>query len=143
MHRGDYGIYGVIDQQLYRTKNGDGDSGVSVFRRGSVSPSDRNRVSFYLDGGIVFKGMVPNRPNDSFGAAIIYARFPTVFVPSIRIDPSGPSPRRLRYEANLDLLAQIVPGWIIQPVYTYIWHPSGTGVRLPTHKSQARSVIRF
>ena len=59
MHRGDYGIYGVIDQQLYRTKNGDGDSGVSVFRRGSVSPSDRNRSVSTLTGGIVFKGMVP------------------------------------------------------------------------------------
>ena len=24
---------------------------------------------------------------------------------------------------------QVVPGWTVQPVYTYIWHPSGIGIR--------------
>jgi porin len=148
MHRGDYGIYGVIDQQLYRRKDGDGDSGVSVFGRGSVSPSDRNQVNFYLDGGIVFKGMVPNRPNDSFGAAIIYARFSDSIrafdQDQINFGTLSTPPRD--YEANLELTyaAQIVPGWTIQPVYTYIWHPSGTGVRLPDAQVAGfRSVIRF
>ena len=28
-----------------------------------------------LDGGIVFSGLVPKRPDDRFGAAFIYARF--------------------------------------------------------------------
>jgi len=30
-HRGDYGIYGVIDQQIYRPRGGAADSGISVF----------------------------------------------------------------------------------------------------------------
>src|SRR6478736_252442 len=61
MHRGDWGIYGVVDQQIYRPPGGDGDSGISIFSRGSVSPSNQNDISFYLDGGIVFGGMIPNR----------------------------------------------------------------------------------
>src|SRR5262245_66126456 len=75
MHRGDWGIYGVIDQQIYRPPGGDGDSGISIFSRGSVSPSNQNDISFYLDDGIVFGGMIPNRPYDRFGASVIYARF--------------------------------------------------------------------
>src|SRR5262245_43151704 len=148
MHRGDYGIYAVIDQQLYRTKDGDGDNGISVFSRGSISPSDRNQVNFYIDGGIVFKGLVPNRPNDSFGAAIIYARFSDSIrafdQDQINFGTLFTPPRD--YEANLELTyaAQIIPGWIVQPVYTSIWHPSGTGIRYPDSQVVGvRSVVRF
>jgi carbohydrate-selective porin OprB len=32
----------------------------------------------------------------------------------------------------------------VQPVYTYIWHPSGTGARLPDAQvAGVRSMIRF
>jgi porin len=50
------------------------------------------------------------------------------------------------YETNLELtyVAQIVPGWTIQPVYTSIWHPSGTGIRYPDAQvAGVRSVIRY
>lgn len=149
MHRGDYGIYGVIDQQLYRAKGGDGDSGVSVFSRGSVSPSsDRNQVNFYIDGGIVFGGMIPKRPDDRFGASIIYARFSDSIrgfdQDQINFGNLVTPPRD--YETNLELtyVAQIVKGWTIQPVYTSIWHPSGTGIRYPDAQvAGVRSVIRY
>ena len=133
LHRGDYGIYGVIDQQLYRPSGGDGDSGVSVFARGSVSPSNQNLINFYVDGGIVFGGMIPNRPYDRFGASVIYARFSdsvrgfdqdqinfgTLFTP----------PRD--YETNLELtyVAQIVPGWTCIPAEPSIWHHRFGGPR--------------
>ena len=31
------------------------------------------------------------------------------------------------FEANLELtyLAQILPGWMMQPIVTYVWHPRG------------------
>jgi porin len=148
MHRGDYGIYGVIDQQFYRAKGGDGDSGISVFGRGSVSPSDRNPVNFYVDGGIVFSGLIPKRPADRFGASIIYARASNGLrgFSQDQINFGTIAPPPLDYEANLELTyaAQIVPGWIVQPVYTYIWHPSGTGIRLPDAQVVGvRSVFRF
>ena len=56
-HRGNYGIYAVIDQQLYRPNGGDSQSGISVFSRMSMSPSDRNPIDAYIDGGIVFAGI--------------------------------------------------------------------------------------
>ena len=73
-HRGDGGVYGVIDQQIWRPRTGEPDKGIGVFARASASPSDRNLLNLYLDGGIVFAGLIPGRPDDvlSFGGA--YAR---------------------------------------------------------------------
>ena len=75
MHRGNYGIYGVIDQQLYRPPGGSADTGISIFNRSAISPSDRNLVNVEIDAGIVFAGMIPQRPDDTFGASVIYSRF--------------------------------------------------------------------
>ena len=55
-HRGNWGIYGVADQMIWR---GGKDRSVNVFMRGGVAPSDRNLVSFYVDGGIGIKGLLP------------------------------------------------------------------------------------
>src|SRR5262245_7683347 len=148
MHRGDYGIYGVIDQQLYRPPGGDGNSGISVFNRSAISPSNRNLVNVEIDGGIVFAGMIPKRPDDSFGASVIYSRFSD----SVRafdqdqINFGNLSTPPRDYEINLELtyVAQIIKGWIVQPVYTYIWNPSGTGIRYPDAQvAGVRSVIRW
>lgn len=148
MHRGDYGIYGVIDQQLYRPKGGSGDSGISIFNRTAISPSDRNLVNFEIDGGIVFAGMVPGRPDDLFGASAIYSHFSNSVrafdQDQINFGTLSTPPRD--YEANLEFtyVAQIVPGWTVQPVYTAIWHPSGTGIRYPDAQvAGVRSIIRY
>lgn len=144
-HRGDFGIYGIIDQQIYRPRGGAADSGVSVFSRASISPSDRNLVSLQVDAGIVFAGLIPNRPDDKFGAAVIYSRFSD----SVRafdrdqIDVTGAGFVR-DYEANLELtyVAQIIPGWTMQPVYTYIWHPNGQAGR-DAKVAGVRSIWKF
>ena len=140
-HRGDAGVYAVVEQQLWRPAGGAPDSGITVYSRMSASPSDRNLINAYIDGGITFAGLIPKRPDDKFGASAIYARFSD----SVRdfdrdtIAFSGvPGPIR-DYEANLEVnyLAQIIPGWFIQPNVQRIWHPNGdksrnavvTGVR--------------
>ena len=147
-HRGDFGIYGIIDQQLYRPHGGDAASGISVYTRASLSPSDRNLVDAYIDGGIVFSGLVPRRPDDRFGAGIIYARFSDSLrafdQDRVNFGTLATPPRD--YEANLELtyVAQVVPGWTVQPVYTYIWHPSGTGIRYPDAQVVGvRSIVKF
>ncbi len=148
MHRGDYGVYGVIDQQIYRPNGGTGDSGISIFNRSSISPSDRNLVNFEIDSGIVFAGMIPQRPNDNFGASVIYSSFSNSIrafdQDQINYGTLATPPRD--YEINLELtyVAQIIPGWTVQPVYTSIWHPSGTGIRYPDAQVVGvRSVMRY
>ena len=126
---GNDGIYAGIDQQIYRPAKGDADSGIGLFARISASPSDRNIVSFYADGGIVFSGMIPGRPDDKFGATFLYSRI-SDSARALDFDRiafgNGPRPVRDR-EMILELSyqAQIVPGWTVQPDFQYVMHPGG------------------
>jgi porin len=136
MRRGDYGIYAVFEQQLYRPQGGAADSGVSVFSRVSASPSNRNPIDFYIDGGIIFAGMVPGRPDDKFGASVMYSRFSSSLRAFDRdqIAITGLPGVVRDFEANLEVnyMFQIIPGWTVQPVATYVWHPSGDASRNAT-----------
>ena len=144
--RGNWGVYGVVDQQLYRPKGGDAESGISVFSRAGFSPSDRNLVDFFIDGGIVFAGLVPSRPHDWFGASVMYSRFSgaaRAFSQDLFAFTGEPGPA-LDFETNLELtyVAQVIPGWTVQPDFQYIWHPSGDA-SLNAMVIGARSIWRF
>jgi porin len=127
--RGNHGFYTVLEQQLYRPAGGDAESGISVFSRISAAPTDQNLVNFFVDGGIVVAGLVPRRPDDKFGASFTYARFSDsarAFDRDTVLLTGTATPIR-DFEANLEVtyLAQIVPGWTVQPMATFVWHPSG------------------
>ena len=144
--RGNWGVYGVIDQQLYRPNGGDALSGISVFGRMSVSPSDRNPIDFFVDGGIVFAGLIPSRPSDKFGASFIYSRVSDSLRAFDRdqIAFTGVPGVVHDYEANLELtyMAQIIPGWTVQPVVTRVWHP-GAGESRNATVMGVRSIWQY
>lgn len=144
--RGNFGVYGVIDQQIFRPAGGKPSDGVWIFARASASPNDRNPVSFYVDGGVVFSGLVPGRPDDKFGFSGIYSRFSNAiraFDVSLAAFSGQPGPIR-DFEASFELTyaAQIAPGWTFQPVATYVVHPSG-GQSRNALVVGARSIWRF
>lgn len=126
---GTSGVYGIVDQQIYRPEGGGPDSGVSVFSRIATTPSDRNLVDFYLDGGIVFSGMLPSRADDKFGASFICAHISDQARALDRdtIAFSGVNQPLRDYEMTFELSyqAQIVLGWAVQPLFQYIVHPGG------------------
>lgn len=127
--RGTSGIYGIIDQQIYRPEGGGPDSGISVFSRIAATPSDRNLVTFFLDGGVVFAGMLADRPDDRFGASFIYAMMSdrARALDCDLIAFSGVAQPIRAYEMTIELSyqAQIKPGWTVQPTFQYIVHPGG------------------
>jgi porin len=127
--RGSTGFYGVIDQQLYRPPGGGPDSGISMFSRLGISTPDRNPTELYWDGGIIFAGMLPGRPDDKIGATFLYTKMSrdAAALDGDTIAFTGtPTPIR-DYELNIALVyqAQIVPGWTIQPAIHYVMHPGG------------------
>ena len=133
--RGNSGVYAAFDQQIYRPPGAGPTKGITVFGRVSGSPSDRNLISFYTDGGIVFAGMIPHRPEDAFGATLLYARY-SDSVRSFDRDNvllNGALGPLRDYEMNLELTyqAQIIPGWTVQPTAQWIWHPSGSLANAP------------
>ena len=129
VHRGNSGVYGVIDQIVWRLPGGDPNKGVGVFARASAAPSDRNLIDVYADAGVNFIGLWGMRPNDSFGAAASYSRISAQASGSDAdaafFTPAALPVRDDEVAFELTYQAQIVPGFLVQPDFQYIFHPGG------------------
>lgn len=140
--RGNQGIFGVYEQMLARASSGS-DKGVGFFVRTSISPSDRNLISFYLDGGFQFSGFSESRPNDKFGIAMTYARISDAARTADRdVQAFTGTPFPVRdFEAVFEAtyLAEIQAGWTVQPVFQYVFHPGG-GVVDPNDPTQTKRI---
>lgn len=128
-YRGNYSLYGVIDQMLWRSPGDDPKKGVGAFARIAGAPADRNLVDLYAEAGVNFMGLWDKRPDDTFGVAASF----THLSPNVReldaetaLFTDTPLPLR-NYElvAELTYQAEIVPGWTVQPDFQYIFHPGG------------------
>ncbi len=123
------GIYGIFDQQIYRPAGGDANSGISIFGRFSGTQSDRNLVDLFVDTGVVFSGMLPGRPDDKFGASLIYARMSdrasALDRDTIALLGQMQPVRDYEMLFEASYQAQIKPGWTVQPVFQYVFHPGG------------------
>jgi porin len=147
-HRGDYGIYGVFEQKVFRVKNDD-DRGIGVFARATYSPSDRNLIELYADGGVEFVGLDNARPHDKFGVAVGYAKVS-------RAARALDADFRQRFgkawplrdaEAMVTAVYQyeVRAGLNLQPNFQFIHHPGGGGTdplgNLPGRKLRDANVI--
>jgi porin len=124
-HRGDWGIYGVADQTVWRGPA----SSLNLFVRGGASPSDRNLISYYVDGGAGIKGLLPGRAGDVLTFGVAYARISrdTVALDQDMLAIAGPpyAIRDAEIVVEASYAAQIAPWWIVQPDIQYIVRPNG------------------
>lgn len=128
--RGNSGVYGVLDQQLWRPAGGSEDSGITAYARVSAAPQpDRSVIGIHLDGGLVFAGLVPGRAEDRFGLGFLYARYSDAArdFDRDRNRLTGEAGPVRGHEANLELTYQaaIMQGWSVQPAVTHVWNPGG------------------
>jgi porin len=114
-----FGIYGVMDQQIYE----EGGQGISLFVRSGGAPSDKDFVDYYVDGGFNFTGFIPGRLNDVGGIAVARSHVSDSFSDSQVAQGAPPSSAETVIEATYK--AQIAPWWSIQPDVQYIVNPSG------------------
>ena len=136
-HRSNWGLYGVVDQMLWRAPN----SSVSVFARGGVAPSDRNLLSWYVDGGIGIKGVLPGRADDTltFGVAHSHISEDAAALDRDTLALNGP-PFPIRSGETvfeLSYIAQLAPWWTLQPDIQYIVRPGGN---VPDPSDATRSI---
>jgi porin len=149
-HTGNWGIYGVADQMVWR----EGDRSLNLFLRAGASPSDRDLLSYYVDAGAGFKGLIPGRADDVLTFGFAYAKISrdAVALDQDTLAING-APYAVRdYEAvfELDYTAQLAPWWTVQPDLQYIVHPNGGQNPLDPTQSLAnafvmgiRSTIKF
>jgi porin len=129
--RGNDGIYAVVEQMIYHMPETEEKEkkGITVFARASGNPADRSLIDFYVDSGVSFNGIIPSRPDDSFGFAGAYAHISgnAALLDQEKAFFAGvPSPIR-KYEALLEATYQwqIMTGWTVQPDFQYIFRPGG------------------
>jgi len=152
---GNYGIFVTLEQTLYRPL---GDKvkevsastpGVTAFARAAYCPPDRNLIDYYFDGGVGIAGLVPGRQSDRFGTAIAYMHISSA-VTALDLDSQSftglPTPVR-NFEAVWEVIyeAHIKSGWLLQPFFQFVIHPSGgaPNPRDPTGLSRLGDALVF
>jgi porin len=119
-HDGNWGVYGIADQMVWRGAA----SSLNLFVRAGMSPSDRNLISWYVDGGFGIKGLIAARPDDvlTFGAA-----YQKISADAVAADRAAGLAvvRSNEVVFELSYQAQLAPWWVLQPDIQYIVHPGG------------------
>jgi porin len=155
--RGDFGLYSVFEQQLLRFGTETDERGVGVFGRASISPSDRNLVDLYADGGVNVIGPFAARSKDKFGLGVAYTQISSSARDLDRdfafFSQSNFPTRSYELLIALNYLIQVTDGWTINPTIQYIVHPGGGYVTPPITSTPqpvkdaialgARSVVKF
>ncbi|MBI1774077.1 MAG: carbohydrate porin [Proteobacteria bacterium] len=142
LRRGNYGIYLILDQMLWRDP-GTEDSGPGVFLRLAASPEDRNVISRYIDGGISYKGLVPSRVDDvsiiGFGLAQVGSHARGLDVDARTFAGINRPVRDKEILLEVSYKAQIAPWWTVQPDVQYIINPGGR-VATPSDPAGVRPI---
>jgi len=127
-HWGNYAVYGVVDQTLWRVP-GSAERGLSVFLRATTAPSDRNLIDLYADGGLTFRAPIAARPEDTIGLAFAVGRVsPTVAAYDRDVAAALGELVPVRdFEATIEWTYRwkLAERWFIQPDLQYIFHPGG------------------
>jgi porin len=116
-YHGDYSLYAVADQMIWRPDAGSPRS-IGVFARVTGAPGDRNLVSLGANAGVVMKAPFAGRDNDSVGLGLAYIQVGS-HAHDLDVDKrmlNGPS-----YGVRTDETAveatyqyQVAPWWTVQ-----------------------------
>ncbi|MBN3858477.1 carbohydrate porin [Paraburkholderia sp. Ac-20340] len=128
-HHGDYSIYAVADQMIWRP-DPDEPRSIGVFARVMGAPGDRNLVSFSANAGVVMKAPFKGRDNDSVGLALTYIKVSNA-VHDLDLDyrnyygtPYGVRTQETTLEATYQY--QVTPWWQLQADAQYTFN-AGAG----------------
>jgi porin len=119
-----WGLYGILDQLIWRVPGSEEPQGVGIFARVIGAPADRNLIEWYFAGGITFTGMFRNRPGDALAIGFAYTGISDT-VHGFDRDLGEPVARN--YEALIEVCYtfEVKPGWSFQPDFQYFFQPGG------------------
>jgi porin len=151
-HHGDYSLYAVADQMLWRDGE-DPNRNLNAFARVMGAPqSDRNLIAFSMNAGLVYHDPYANRPDDTVGLGMGYVRV-SQQVSAYEQDLAAYAARTgfgafypvqgSETYFELTYQRQMRPWWQIQPDIQYVFNP-GAGVvdpSAPTHTIRNEFVV--
>jgi porin len=137
-HRGDYSIYAVADQMVWRP-SADSPQSVGVFARVMGAPGDRNLVDLGVNAGVTLKAPFKGRDNDVVGVAVGYARIGSSAQGLDQDTASFSAPSFPQRSAETVVEAtyqyQVAPWWQLQADFQYFFRPAG-GIPNPGNPSE-------
>jgi porin len=133
-HRGDFSLYAVADQMLWRNKD-DPNNSLSGFVRVMGTPqNDRNFIRFSANAGFVYHEPFVNRADDTFGVGMGYVKVgsnvsgldrDTASFAAI-VDPGSLNiVRHTETYVETTYQYQLRPWWQLQPDLQYVFNPGG------------------
>jgi porin len=144
VHHGDYSVYAVADQMVWR-EGSDPNRSVSVFARVMDTPQgDRNLIDFSANAGVVYHDPMTNRPDDTLAIGMGYAHVSSraaaydrdVAAYNSTVSPSGYFPvRSSETYVEATYQYQLHPWWQLQPDVQYVFNPGG-GIANPDEPGQ-------
>ncbi len=140
-HRGDYSIYAVADQMIWKYSE-DYDRNINLFVRAMGTPwTNRNLIDFSLNAGLTFNEPIMHRDDDTLGVAMGYTH---VSSQAAALDRDSNFYTGLSYPirggetfVEATYAYQVHPWWVLQPDFQYVFNP-GAGLVNPNSATGQR-----
>jgi porin len=136
-HKGNYSIYAVADQMVWRP-SADSPQSVGVFARVMGAPGDRNVVDLGVNAGVTLKAPFKGRDNDVVGLAVGYAHIGSHaqdFASAQALTTPGYPSRSAETVLEATYQYQVAPWWQLQADFQYFFRPAG-GIPDPDNSSR-------
>jgi porin len=116
--------------------------------RGGWAPPDRNLVQWSLDGGLVYRGLIPTRDWDVFGIAAAWMWMSEDVARAQRFINSlapGTFSAVVDYEGLFEVTykAQMTAWWTLQPSVQWVAHPGGSAANRDAWAVILMTTLRF
>jgi porin len=126
-HKGNYSIYGVIDQTLWQPSGGA--RSLNGFARIMGAPDDRNLIDVFFNGGFTLTDPLAGRDNDTVGIDLgighVSGRAAMLDQATAFFSGSYTPMRGTETLIELTYQAQITPWLQVQPVAQFVLNPGG------------------
>lgn len=119
--RENMGVYVIAEKALFHESH-HRDQGLWAFLRFDMANERLNRFDHYLGGGLVYQGLIPERPDDILGVAVARAHNGYYFTRMQQQVGSCPDPAETALELTWQL--QLRPGISVTPDLQVIIHPN-------------------
>ncbi|WP_425605753.1 carbohydrate porin [Paraburkholderia translucens] len=136
-HRGNYSIYAVADQMVWRPEP-DSPRSLGVFARIMGAPGDRNLVDLSVNAGVTLKAPFKGRDNDAVGLALGYAKIGAHaqdLASAQALSTPGYPSRSGETMLEATYQYEVAPWWMLQADFQYFWRPGG-GIPDPADSSR-------
>ncbi len=123
--RNSYGFYWHADQMIFRESPGT-DQGLTLWTAFVLSPQQNiAKLPFQVNGGLAYKGLIPNRDNDQTVFGVVYGKFSSDYAQSVSETGEGYPDYEMVLEWGYRV--QLTPFAYIQPDIQWVMNPGGTG----------------